>query len=244
MSRSKLVEHMDAAEGIKSVKKKRKQKCFAKKAAAKPSADGSEEIASPPPVWASDDTSADEDSASAAHGQVASERTTEEQDDGTDDSPVAQEYCPIMEYCPIIAGMCPWYRAAFWYSTILFTVGFCHLCGQRIPIQVVPGVPNATYASPMCRFLDVQSAGYDDNHLFGFFLLISTCFVHSMMLRFIATPEGKERILKEAYANPILETMKLLSPDPIVAINRDLRFTFGASQDAQRRSQFIGLAAI
>ncbi|OLQ01870.1 hypothetical protein AK812_SmicGene15325 [Symbiodinium microadriaticum] len=90
MSRSKLVEHMDAAEGIKSVKKKRKQKCFAKKAAAKPSADGSEEIASPPPVWASDDTSADEDSASAAHGQVASERTTEEQDDGTDDSPVAQ----------------------------------------------------------------------------------------------------------------------------------------------------------
>ena len=38
--------------------------------------------------------------------------------------------------------------------------------------------------------------------------------------------------------------MKLLSRDPIAAINRDLRFTFGASQDAQRRSQFIGLAAI
>ncbi|CAE7791827.1 unnamed protein product [Symbiodinium sp. CCMP2456] len=96
------------------------------------------------------------------------------------------------EYCPIIAGMSPWYWAVGWYSFFLLTVGICHVCGRRIPIQVVPGVPNAIYASPICRFLDVQRAGYDDNHLLGFFLLISTCFVHSMMVRFIATPEGKD----------------------------------------------------
>ncbi|CAE7670802.1 unnamed protein product [Symbiodinium sp. CCMP2592] len=96
------------------------------------------------------------------------------------------------EYCPIIAGMSPWYWAVGWYSAFLLTVGICHICGRRIPIQVVPGVPNATYASPICRFLDVQRAGYDDNHLLGFFLLITACFVHSMMVRFVATPEGKD----------------------------------------------------
>ena len=48
--------------------------------------------------------------------------------------------------------------------------------------------------SYMCFFLDCERAGYTDKHLIAWFVLMTLCFVNSLSIRFVATPDGDEML--------------------------------------------------
>ena len=87
--------------------------------------------------------------------------------------------------CPVVCGFSNMHWTPIWYSLFLATVVYCSFRGRWVDADRYW----ARKASNIAKYIGCWRAGYSDRHLQVIFILLTLCAVHSVLVRFAATPE-------------------------------------------------------
>ncbi|CAE7283530.1 unnamed protein product [Symbiodinium microadriaticum] len=88
-------------------------------------------------------------------------------------------------FCPVVCGFSNMHWTPIWYSLFLATVVYCSFRGRWVDADRYW----ARKASNLAKYIGCWRAGYSDRHLQVIFILLTLCAVHSVLVRFAATPE-------------------------------------------------------